>query len=120
MKRYENFVGLTEVKAAQALVVKEERLLDEAQEKRRDCQLALNDVQTKLKSIRSELERTPRGDDKYLELVTQEHTIIKEENQLISEVQSFERVEKEKFKIQKKISFSLSKTFSILSYHYLK
>ena len=99
MKRYENFVGLTEVKAAQALVVKEERLLDEAQEKRRDCQLALNDVQTKLKSIRSELERTPRGDDKYLELVTQEHTIIKEENQLISEVQSFERVEKEKFKI---------------------
>ena len=38
MKRYENFVGLTEVKAAQALVVKEERLLDEAQEKRRDCQ----------------------------------------------------------------------------------
>ena len=65
MKRYENFVGLTEVKAAQALVVKEEKLFIQAQEQRRSTQTAINDVQGQLKTLRSELERTPRGDDRY-------------------------------------------------------
>ena len=97
MKRYENFVGLTEVKAAQALVVKEEQLFIAAQERRRETQIAINDVQAKLKGLRSELERTPRGEDKYLELITQEHSIIKEENALILELQGLERTEREKF-----------------------
>ena len=97
MKRYENFVGLTEVKAAQALVVKEEKLFVQAQEQRRATQTGINEVQTQLKSLRSELERTPRGDDKYLELITEEHSIIKEENALTLQLQTLERTEREKF-----------------------
>lgn len=97
MKRYENFVGLTEVKAGQALVVKEERLFIAAQEQRRENQTSLNDVQSQLKSLRTELERTPRGDDKYLELLTEEHKIIKEEFSLVSDIQRLERLEREKF-----------------------
>jgi len=97
MKRYENFVGLTEVKASQALVVKEEKLFVDSQDRRRNTQTAINDVQGKLKSIRSELERTARGDDKYLALVTEEHSIIKEEFSLASQLENVERLEKEKF-----------------------
>ena len=99
LKRWEKFTGLTAVKAAQALVVKEEKLFIEAQEQRRDAQLASNAVQTKLKNIRSELERTPRGADKYLELITQEHAIIKQENELVTTLQNVERKEREKFKL---------------------
>ena len=69
----------------------------DSQERRRNTQLAINDVQVKLKSIRSELERTARGDDKYLALVTEEHSIIKEEFSLASQLENVERLEKEKF-----------------------
>ena len=61
-------------------------------------QTAINDVQAKLKSIRSELERTARGDDKYLALGTEEHSIIKEEFSLASQLENVERLEKEKLK----------------------
>ena len=39
MKRYENFVGLTEVKAAQGKVVQMEKDFVETQELRRDLQM---------------------------------------------------------------------------------
>ena len=39
MKRYENFVGLTEVKAAQGKVVQMEKAFVETQELRRDLQM---------------------------------------------------------------------------------
>jgi hypothetical protein len=97
MKRYEKFVGLTEVKAAQALVVKEERHFIDSQDQRRDTQTAINEVQNKLKSLRAELERTPRGEDKYLELITEEHAIIKNENAITEQLQNLERLEREKF-----------------------
>ena len=74
----------------------QEKLFVDSQERRRNTQLAINDVQVKLKSIRSELERTARGDDKYLALVTEEHSIIKEEFSLASQLENVERLEKEK------------------------
>ena len=49
MKSYENFTGLTEVKAAQALVIREEKRFIEAQEQRREAQQAVSDNQNKLK-----------------------------------------------------------------------
>ena len=49
MKRYENFVGLTEVKAAQARVVERERKFIEQQELRREAQAKITDVQKKIK-----------------------------------------------------------------------
>ena len=49
MKRYENFVGLTEVKAAQARVVERERKFIEHQELRREAQTKITDVQKKIK-----------------------------------------------------------------------
>ena len=49
MKSYENFTGLTEVKAAQALVIREEKRFIEAQEQRREAQEAVSDNQNQLK-----------------------------------------------------------------------
>ena len=100
MKRYENFVGLTEVKAAQARVVEREKKFIDQQELRREAQAKITEVQKKIKvshqsisavlgmkyfyneifsfpfqDIHVELEKTHRGEDRYLVLVTQEHQV---------------------------------------------
>ena len=51
MKRYENFIGLTEVKASQARVVECERKFIESQEMRREAQIKIADVQKRIKVI---------------------------------------------------------------------
>ena len=96
MKRYEDFVGLTEVKAAQAKVVEvfnassfinefglsnhpllfqSEKAFIAMQDVRREAQLEIREVQEKIKTIHSELEKTHRGEDRYLSLVTQVRTV---------------------------------------------
>ena len=49
MKRYENFVGLTEVKAAQARVVECERKFIDTQDMRREAQVKIADIQKRIK-----------------------------------------------------------------------
>ena len=51
MKRYEDFVGLTDVKGAQARVVKYEKKFIETQELRRESQSKITDIQKKIKVI---------------------------------------------------------------------
>jgi len=97
MKRYENFVGLTEVKAAQARVVECERKFIETQEMRRELQLKIADIQKRIKDIHLELEKTHRGEDRYLVLVTQEHQVLKEERNLQDEFKFHEKSEREYF-----------------------
>eukprot|EP00092_Neocalanus_flemingeri_P023471 GFUD01025451.1.p1 GENE.GFUD01025451.1~~GFUD01025451.1.p1 ORF type:complete len:590 (-),score=165.01 GFUD01025451.1:130-1899(-) len=97
MKRYENFVGLTEVKASQARVVECERKFIETQEMRREAQIKIADVQKRIKDIHLELEKTHRGEDRYLVLVTQEHQVLKEERNLQDEFQFHEKSEREYF-----------------------
>ena len=62
MKRYENFVGLTEVKAAQARVVEREKKFIEQQELRREAQAKITEVQKRIK-VRSLL---PSEDEIFL------------------------------------------------------
>lgn len=99
MKRYENFVGLTEVKAAQARVVEFERKFIDTQDLRREVQLKLADVQKRVKDIHVELEKTHRGEDRYLVLVTQEHQVLKEEGNLLDEFKFHEKSERENFSL---------------------
>ena len=56
----------------------------------------LNNFQT-LKSLYDELERTHRGQYKYLELVTQEHHVLQEQAALIEKLNLHEREEREAF-----------------------
>merc|ERR1719300_2086827 len=97
MKRYEDFVGLTEVKAAQARVVEAEKRFINTQELRRESQANLTDIQKKIKDIHLELEKTHRGEDRYLVLVTQEHQVLKDEKQNQEEFKQFEKTERECF-----------------------
>merc|ERR1719348_1721325 len=97
MKRYEDFVGLTEVKAAQARVVEAEKRFINTQELRRKSQANLTDIQKKIKDIHLELEKTHRGEDRYLVLVTQEHQVLKDEKQNQEEFKQFEKTERECF-----------------------
>ena len=50
-----------------------------------------------LKDIHLELEKTHRGEDRYLVLVTQEHQVLKDEKQLQEEFKQFEKTERECF-----------------------
>ena len=43
------------------------------------------------------MDRTPRGEDKYLTLITQEHTVLRDEKYLRENFQSFEKEERENF-----------------------
>jgi len=97
MKRYEDFVGLTDVKGAQARVVKYEKKFIETQELRRESQSKITDIQKKIKDIHLELEKTHRGEDRYLVLVTQEHQVLKDEKHLQEEFKQFEKTERECF-----------------------
>jgi len=57
----------------------------------------MRDVQTRLKEIHAELDKTARGEDRYLTLLTQEHSIIKLEKQLLHDFRRLERAERDSF-----------------------
>merc|ERR1712029_344822 len=82
---------------AQARVVKYEKKFIETQELRRESQSKITDIQKKIKDIHLELEKTHRGEDRYLVLVTQEHQVLKDEKHLQEEFKQFEKTEREKF-----------------------
>ena len=50
-----------------------------------------------LQDIHLELEKTHRGEDRYLILVTQEHQVLKDESQFRDEFKLFEKKERECF-----------------------
>lgn len=54
-------------------------------------------IQMNLKQISNELEKTNRTDDKYLSLLTEEHTIIRSEKSLEEELRKLEKHERESF-----------------------
>lgn len=94
---YEDFVGLSEVKEAQGRVIAAERKFLETQELRRERQMQTQQMQLKLKEIHLELDKTSRGEDRYLSLITQEHAIIKEEKKCMDDFQFYEKAEREHF-----------------------
>ena len=125
MQKYEDFVGLSDVKQAHARVLEvkygllcqdkhylfiycaanifstifmqAERRFAKSQEERREAQRQISSIQLKLQELHAELGRIPRGDDKYLDLITQEHAVIKDERRLRLEFQQVEKEERENF-----------------------
>lgn len=97
MKHYEDLIGLTEVKTAQKLVLEAERDFTKTQESRREKQDEIREIQNQLKEIHVELDKTSRGEDRYLNLLTQEHAIIKRERQLVDDFRRLERSERDCF-----------------------
>jgi hypothetical protein len=52
------------------------------QEDRQQEQQLLETIQSRLRAVSSELEKTNRADARYLDLVQKEHNIIREENEV--------------------------------------
>ncbi|KAK5984152.1 Coiled-coil domain-containing protein 51 [Trichostrongylus colubriformis] len=97
VEAYEDFIGVKAVKEAQAGVMMWEEKLSDAQLARRDKQAEIKGLQSRLKEIHTELDRTSRGEDKYLHLLTEEHAAIKKERKLLEEFEGLEVAEREAF-----------------------
>ena len=67
------------------------------QGERREKQHQISAIHTKLKAINAELDKVQRGDERYLVLVQQEFTVIKEEGQIERELELLEQHEREHF-----------------------
>ncbi|CCD66629.2 Coiled-coil domain-containing protein 51 [Caenorhabditis elegans] len=94
---YEEFIGVKTVRQAQEEVMRWEKKLSEAQLVRREKQSEINNLQSRLKEIHFDLDRTSRGEDKYLQLLTEEHQIIKKERELLNSFEGLETAEREAF-----------------------
>lgn len=94
---YEDCIGITELQKARNEVTQWEERLYQAQSERRQKQADIKRIQTRLKEIHGELDRTARGEDKYLHLITEEHSAIKEEQRLLTTFEEFENKEREAF-----------------------
>jgi hypothetical protein len=77
--------------------VQAEHSFTNCQDLRREKQHELNLVQMRLKEIHGELDRTSRGEDRYLTLLTKEHECVKRERVLLDEFSEFERQERANF-----------------------
>ncbi|KAK7482799.1 hypothetical protein BaRGS_00025965 [Batillaria attramentaria] len=99
MQAYEDFVGLTEVKQAQNNVLQAEKKFLATQEERRQQQQTLETIQSRLRAVSAELEKTNRADERYLDLVRNEHSIIREENDVVSNIRNLEKAERESFAV---------------------
>lgn len=67
------------------------------QTKRREQQESMQNIQSRLRDVRYSLDKTPRTDDRYLELITLEHSLIKQEKLLSEDFKIIERIERDNF-----------------------
>ncbi|XP_040850932.1 mitochondrial potassium channel [Ochotona curzoniae] len=97
--RYEDFVGLNEVREAQGNVTEAEKIFMVARGLVREARDELEGQQAKLKEVRDRLDRISRDDSQYLELATLEHRMLQEEKRLRTAYQRAEDSEREKFSL---------------------
>ncbi|XP_026205397.1 mitochondrial potassium channel [Anabas testudineus] len=96
-KRYEEFVGLSEVREAQTKVTEAEQAFMVARGMVREAHASLEALQVRLKEVRDRLDRVSREEAHYLELATLEHKLLQEERRLRTTYENAESSEREKF-----------------------
>lgn len=97
VSRYEKFTGIEEIMAIQNTVIDAQERFVTAQDRRRDLGRELASIESRLKELHSEMQNTMKGDDKYLQLCTEEHKLIIQERALRSLFSDAEREERELF-----------------------
>ncbi|KAK2906661.1 hypothetical protein Q8A67_005646 [Cirrhinus molitorella] len=96
-ERYEEFVGLNEVRDAQSKVTEAEKAFMVARGIVREAHASLEALQVRLKEVRDRLDRVSREEAHYLELATLEHKLLQEERRLKTAYENAEEGEREKF-----------------------
>ncbi|XP_009282693.1 mitochondrial potassium channel [Aptenodytes patagonicus] len=97
--RYEEFVGINEVREAQGKVTEAENVFMIARGIVRQARENVEAQQIKLKEIRDRLDRVSRDDIQYLELATLEHRLLQEEKRYRAAYLNAEESEREKFSL---------------------
>uniref|UniRef100_A0A8C6Z1N8 Coiled-coil domain containing 51 n=1 Tax=Nothoprocta perdicaria TaxID=30464 RepID=A0A8C6Z1N8_NOTPE len=97
--RYEEFVGLNEVREAQGKVTQAENVFMVARGIVREARENVEAQQIKLKEVRDRLDRVSRDDTQYLELATLEHRLLQEEKRYRAAYLNAEESEREKFSL---------------------
>ncbi|KFP77136.1 Coiled-coil domain-containing protein 51, partial [Acanthisitta chloris] len=97
--RYEEFVGINEVREAQGKVAEAENVFMIARGVVREARANVEAQQIKLKEIRDRLDRVSRDDTQYLELATLEHRLLQEEKRFRAAYLNAEESEREKFSL---------------------
>ncbi|KAM6061817.1 mitochondrial potassium channel isoform 1-T6 [Chlamydotis macqueenii] len=97
--RYEEFVGINEVREAQGKVTEAENVFMIARGIVREARENVEAQQIKLKEIRDRLDRVSRDDTQYLELATLEHRLLQEEKRYRAAYLKAEESEREKFSL---------------------
>lgn len=91
---YNEFSGMSEVIAAQSKVIEIQNQLQLVQERRRHILLELTLVRKQMQDIHVELQKSVRGEHRYVELIKEEFDVIareKEKNQIFQIVDQEER-----------------------------
>lgn len=96
-EKYENFVGLNEVRVAQSQVTEAEKSFMVARGMVREAHVSLEALQIRLKEVRDRLDRVSREEAHYLELATMEHKLLQEERRFKTAYENAEEGEREKF-----------------------
>nr|XP_056722865.1 mitochondrial potassium channel [Euleptes europaea] len=97
--KYEEFVGLNEVREAQGNVTEAEKKFMVARGIVREARETWESQQVKLKDIRDRLDRVSRDDSQYLELATLEHRLLQEEKRYRATYLTAEESEREMFSL---------------------
>ncbi|CAK1593056.1 unnamed protein product [Parnassius mnemosyne] len=97
VSRYEKFTGVEEIMAIQNTVIEAQERFIGAQERRRDLGRQLASIEARLKELHAEMQNTMKGDEKYLQLCTEEHKLIIQERALRTMFSDAEREERELF-----------------------
>ena len=94
---FDEVLGITEVKEAQSSVrLAEEKFLNTRRQVQ-EIQNELNLIQERLSDVRRRLDRTPRDEESYLNLATEEHKILVEVKKLKNEFECLEVLERDQF-----------------------
>ncbi|XP_036387607.1 mitochondrial potassium channel [Megalops cyprinoides] len=96
-EKYEEFVGLNEVRDAQMKVTEAEKAFMVARGMVREAHGSLEALQGRLKEVRDRLDRVSREEAHYLELATLEHKLLQEERRLRTAYENAEGAERERF-----------------------
>lgn len=97
--KYEEFVGINEVREAQGNVTEAEKRFMVARGIVREARETWESQQVKLKDIRDRLDRVSRDDSQYLELATLEHRLLQEEKRYRATYLTAEESEREMFSL---------------------
>ncbi|XP_076012871.1 mitochondrial potassium channel isoform X2 [Genypterus blacodes] len=98
-ERYEEFVGLNEVREAQTKVTEAEAAFMVARGMVKEAHASLEALQVRLKEVRDRLDRVSREEAHYLELATSEHKLLQEERRLRTAYENAEGSERERFSL---------------------